>query len=1833
MAITTLVVVAPTSSAANPTGAGFKIVKSDLEFILAQIKIAEAHQAAGGGTGGTSNNSHTISAANALGRVVPSSNVYVANSVAVTDIASPLLMNGLRQVDGRNNNLTTGFTPWAGFGYLDPSAPATATSSTRNFVTPGSKSALGAADQPFPRTTTPGWKTAFGDPGLSTVKSYSDRTPGTALSPNSIYDTAPRTISNLIADQSTNNPAAIAAAGCSATPWGASAKTDCASKVSPTDGESLLIKNTATNAGVAAPYNGMFALFGQFFDHGLDLVGKSATDKIIVPILPGDPLYGDCVANFRRGCTLTMTTGRTVTPAGADAGINTTTPWVDQNQTYTSHQSHQVFLREYTCTLVALKCSTSPKSTGKLLDGLIAGNIANWADVKDQAAKKLGILLTDADITNIPLIVTNEYGRFIPGPNGFPQLVKDNAGTISFVEGNPTNPISTTDSVRIGHAFLDDIANFAFPYTSTGVLKTPDTSTTINNYPGSDCPVGASCYDNELLDAHYITGDGRGNENIGLTAVHTVFHAEHNRLWQQIQDVINADTSAAGVTFKNLWLTGGTYNGEYLFQASRMITEMEYQHLVFGEFARKVQPAIKAFVAYDPTLTPDITAEFADAVYRYGHSQLNETIDRKSKTGGNLGVPLLYAFLNPTEFNQAHTYDVVTGAATNNGSAMDGHVAAGSIVRGMVNQTGNEIDEFVTGALRNSLLGVPLDLATLNLMRGRDSGMASLNAIRRDLYNNSNGTANGNTQLAPYESWEDFHMNLRHSDSIVNFVAAYGTHTSITNESTLAGKRAAAKLLVDCDSTVTNTPADCGDFMLSTGDYANDANGITKTGLDDVDLWIGGLAEARTQFGSMLGSTFDYFFKTQLENLQESDRFYYLGRLAGTNLVTQLETNFLSDIVMRNTDATGLPADIFAVPTQTFDMDCLVLNSTNCIDATLSKPSGPTFYGANLTKLASGVWKYSGTNHVVFNGSLGDDRFATGSGDDTLRGDEGNDWINGGAGNDFVFGGMGNDVIVDSSGVNVLVGGDGNDYINGAGTDSYNGNDGNDFLYGGNFPNIMLASLGDDFIYGGSNNDTASGDDGNDWMEGGPGGDSLLGDNLGAAGVTLGGPGLDVLIGGAGDDLLDGLDGTDIFVPGFGSDLNTGGIGFDWATYFNDGQTGIEADLTNLNPAPGAVLPALADQFQEVEGLSGGIGNDFLSGDSLITLVPAAPGTGTNVLLPADLPAINGLASLLPIPNGVNRNRVTTWATGNILLGGPGNDVIEGRGGDDLIDGDAFLSVWISIPYVSGSTDPAVSWGIPSSANAPTAPTGRALVSSMSVIRSKIQALMTSGAVADPISMISIYRVVSPGTTGATDTAVYLGAYSAANYSITSNTDGTVTITDLRAAAGGVVNEGTDTLRGIEKVRFNLVDYNLAAPAAPTITSAVANAAANSVVVNWNQAALPAGSLPITGYTATMTPAVGGTPLTCTAAANARTCTITALTAGATYNLTVSVANPLVATSASQSVVVSAAPVAPLVTSVASGTASGTVDVNFTYTVPTAGLSALSSVTAWAWDSAVAGTKTAFNCSATSLTSGTGTCTITGLTAGTNYYIEVVATNAANVAASSARSVAVLATPTSATAADPALALSLNVSASATNPTINSTITITAQVLTTAGAAFAPGTAPLGTVTWAQSGITCPVACFASATSPVDANGFARVTLNVGTTVNPTASVSATWVSTATITGSNPLVPQTLSNAGVSLGIIGVASSGVPLTPAVPTVTKGTRSATVAWSASIGATSYKATAWQSSTSTTIVSSCSTTTAITCSIPRLTAGLTYWVDIVAINAAGSSTPTARISVKP
>ncbi len=80
------------------------------------------------------------------------------------------------------------------------------------------------------------------------------------------------------------------------------------------------------------------------------------------------------------------------------------------------------------------------------------------------------------------------------------------------------------------------------------------------------------------------------------------------------------------------------WNGERLFQAARFVTEMEYQHLVFEEFAPQDPAGIDPFNAVHAVSTPDIDpaikAEFAHAVYRFGHSMLTETVVADEQTNG-----------------------------------------------------------------------------------------------------------------------------------------------------------------------------------------------------------------------------------------------------------------------------------------------------------------------------------------------------------------------------------------------------------------------------------------------------------------------------------------------------------------------------------------------------------------------------------------------------------------------------------------------------------------------------------------------------------------------------------------------------------------------------------------------------------------------------------------------------------------------------------------------------------------------------------------------------------------------------------------------------------------------------------------------------------------------------------------------------------------------------------------------------------------------------------------------------------------------------------------------
>jgi len=1151
----------------------------------------------------------------------------------------------------------------------------------------------GAADQIFPRLTTD-TSPAVAQGTLNPDFSVSWTPTGYDVRNVNLVDTTPRTISNLVSNQD----------GGTAIQPDALSELQVQDDPASTPGGRLSPLTGNTNP---LPYASYMTFFGQFFDHGLDFVHKGADGMVLVPLLPGDPLYQEgSPTNFMiasRTNTVNVTVGEgstdslvaqlglsesatfgpvtgTTTPAASTGGtlvvngilidiatgatlsqvadalnaqsmhtnvlasvdgsghlvltpragesVNTVSPFIDLSQAYGSAPSHTVFLREY---------NANGETTGALVSEA-DGSMPTWATIQANAAR-LGITLHDYNVNDIPLVRLNADGTAYRDANGQAWLVAQDktTGAVVFVQDTAKDALAASNLVlvTIGHAFLDDMAHDSF---ASGLNAQGD------------------LLDPTVLDAHLVAGDGRANENIALTGIHEVFHSEHNTVLEQIKVMVAERPDAAS------WTT------EMYFQAAKLVTEMEYQHLVFGEFARKLSPNVNAFAGYDVSIDAAITAEFAHAVYRFGHSMLTDTVAMEGfdangvANGQDNSMGLIEAFLNPTAFS---------------------HTVAGEVAIGSSKQVGYAIDEWVTGALRNNLVGLPLDLATLNIVRGRDAGIPTLNEVRQQLFDQT-----GMTSLKAYTSWDDFGLNLLHPESLKNFIAAYSADAILTQfatQHTLAEWKAL--------QASSAGAAEYAEALALAADAALDDLTFLSTdqGFQNIDLWLGGLAEAKVA-GGMLGSTFDFIFATQMVKLQGGDRFYYLERLAGTDLLAEIEGQLFSDLVMRNTGVKHLYSDIFSVADNYVEMADSTVNKATitalqrtkvaAVDADgVTRQIGTagfvagTFYGNMGDYLdGRGVLNPNGKGNAseMIGGTDGADTIKAMGGNDTVWGDGGNDNIDGGSGNDFLHGGTGDDVITDTGGDDLIWGDAGNDTINaGDGADQVFGGEGNDTLHGGLGPDVIDGGAGDDVIYGDNravdpfgDGDVIAGGDGNDTIYGGGGADTLDGGN--GDDVLNGGTGTDKYIGGFGDDLVV-MDGSQF---GFGNVID-GGDGHDVVDYsasrgsgvtIQGRQQGISVTLgVGALAAAVGVLPA--DAFTSVEEVIGSQYDDTIVGGNQ----PQTDAAGNPIPNLAATPTVDPVTGALVYPPLPINWTIDGGAGNDYIEGGPGSDTLRGGTGSDTV--------------------------------------------------------------------------------------------------------------------------------------------------------------------------------------------------------------------------------------------------------------------------------------------------------------------------------------------------------------------------------------------------------------------------------------------------------------------------------------------------------------------------------------------------------------------------------------
>ncbi|MBX7106410.1 MAG: peroxidase [Gemmataceae bacterium] len=201
--------------------------------------------------------------------------------------------------------------------------------------------------------------------------------------------------------------------------------------------------------------------------------------------------------------------------------------------------------------------------------------------------------------------------------------------------------------------------------------------------------------DNQL----FATGDVRGNENIELTALHTVFVREHN---QQAQRFAATHPGATD---------------EQIFQAARAVVIAEIQAITYNQWLPAVlgRDAIRPYAGYRPNVNPQLANEFSTAAFRFGHSLLGDDVEFLNNQGLETAEPVALsdAFFNPPLLTQ---------------NGID------SVLKYLASDPASELDTKVVDSVRNFLFGPPgaggLDLAALNIIRGRDHGLSDYNTTR-----------------------------------------------------------------------------------------------------------------------------------------------------------------------------------------------------------------------------------------------------------------------------------------------------------------------------------------------------------------------------------------------------------------------------------------------------------------------------------------------------------------------------------------------------------------------------------------------------------------------------------------------------------------------------------------------------------------------------------------------------------------------------------------------------------------------------------------------------------------------------------------------------------------------------------------------------------------------------------------------------------------------------------------------------------------------------------------------------------------------------------------------
>jgi hypothetical protein len=393
-------------------------------------------------------------------------------------------------------------------------------------------------------------------------------------------------------------------------------------------------------------------------------------------------------------------------------------------------------------------------------------------------------------------------------------------------------------------------------------------------------------------DRAMVAGDVRANENIALTATHTLFAREHNRIVEALPETVPEEDK---------------------FEIARKVVGAEQQFITYTEFLPALGVKLARYRGYNPAVNASLSNEFAVVGYR-AHSMIHGELEPVAPEGtytdqqledfeelgievehedGNvvLVTPLNLAFGNPDLFREVGLDPVLKGI-------------------GLESQYKN--DDMIDNQLRSVLFQVPvpgnpecldgpglpecfhgvLDLAAIDIERGRDHGLPHYNDLRVAYGLNPKRSFKAITGELTDQFPSDPEIDPTdpiNDPDILDFVEL----------------RDRNGILIPIGSPEADTSAVTGVRRSTTAARLKAIYGQ----VNDLDAFVGMSAE-RHVGGSEFGQLQRAIWKRQFEALRDGDQFFYgndPGLAAIQTLYGITYKHTLAQIIELNTDITVQP--------------------------------------------------------------------------------------------------------------------------------------------------------------------------------------------------------------------------------------------------------------------------------------------------------------------------------------------------------------------------------------------------------------------------------------------------------------------------------------------------------------------------------------------------------------------------------------------------------------------------------------------------------------------------------------------------------------------------------------------------------------------------------------------------------------------------------------------------------------------------------------------------------------------------------------------------------------